>query len=208
MGSRVRAGGGALRGFRVRADTLRKSNSCSCAIVKSTWHGFAYSLLQEKELPCSSKCASPACLQCPRVFVTTRAFARPVFGNGLLARTCLHYWKCLSKGSALRDDAGLRPTCLGKCLRPPMCLRNDAGLRPTSLGDVFSHASCLRDGACLRPTCLRQLSSRANMASLLEVPWQGQCAWEVSSDAHVFSLREVSSPRMCLQTCLRLACVC
>ena len=78
---------------------------------------------------------------------------------------------------------------------------------------VFAHSHVSSRRHVLRPTCLRQLSSRTHMASLLEVPWQGQCAREVSSDAHASSHPEVSSPGKRLQTptclrCLRLACVC
>ena len=49
--------GGTSRGLsRGRARTpLEKMKSSSSAIVNRTWHGFAYSLLQKKELPCCSK---------------------------------------------------------------------------------------------------------------------------------------------------------
>ena len=50
----------------------------------------------------------------PYVFATTRAFARPVFGKCLLARSWLHFWTCLGKDSAL-----------GKCVREDTCLRDD-----------------------------------------------------------------------------------
>ena len=141
----------------------------------------------------------------PCVFATARVFARPVSGKS---------------GKCLRLPASLRPTlssemsslALGTCLRPPTCLHDDAVLARPVLGTCLHTPTCLRDDACLRPTCLRQLCSCACMASLLEMPWQGHCAREVSSDAHVSSHREMASTGVRLQTptclrCLRLACV-
>ena len=64
----------------------------------------------------------------PRVFLTTRAFARPVFGRCLLTCTWLHSGTCLGQSSALRKRFRT-PTCLrgaslpGTCLQTPRCLR-------------------------------------------------------------------------------------
>ena len=68
---------------------------------------------------------------CPRVFATTHAFTRHVFGNCLLAQTWLHHLKCRGKGSAL-----------GKCLRTP-----------TLLEPLSSPGMCLQTPTCIR--CLR-----------------------------------------------------
>ena len=169
----------------------------------------------------------------PRVFATTRVFARPVFARCLHTPTCLRddfarpvFGKCLRPTMCLRDNACLHPTCLchfarprvlattrifaqpvvAMCLRTPTCLRDDAGLRPTCLRKVSSHAHVSSRRRVLSPDLSSAIVfSRARMASLLEVPWQGQCAREVSSDPHVSSL---SSPGMCLLTprCLRRPC--
>ena len=60
-----------------------------------------------------------------RVFATTRAFARRVYGDCLLARTWPHSCECLGKG--LRSDAhvsSLQEVSLpGTCLQTPTCLR-------------------------------------------------------------------------------------
>ena len=133
--------------------------SCSYAIVNNDWHGLAYSLLQQKECPCSSKrtasrgrgCCRSMCR--PRVFATMSVFARRTFARCLRAPTCLRDDACL------RDDTCLHRTCLwevssrahvssvfarpifGTCLRTPMhvCSRRRVALPDLSSGNVFVH---------------------------------------------------------------------
>ena len=186
--------------------------SCSCAIVKSM--DLLAAFCERKNFP-----AVQNTLLLAVAAVVARYVAHMSLRRFRVCPTCLRDVSSPAHVSSQRrvSSPGLfsgsvfaRPRVLattrvfarpvfGKCLRPPTRLRNGACLRTPT---------CLRDDACLRPTCLRQLSSRAHMASQLEVPWRAR---EVLSDAHMSSLREVSSRGMSLQTptCLRcLACVC
>ena len=208
-----RRGGGNLAtvSSRGRARTrLGKIKSCSCAIVNHTWHGFAQSLLQKKELLCSSKhtasrgCGCRRSMCRPRVFATMSVFARRVFARCLRTPTCL------------RDDADLR---LGQRLHTPTRLRHDAGLRPTCLWEVSSHAhaSSPRRGSSpdlslgsvfARPPVFAttRVFARPVFGKCLRTPTRLRhdaglrptCLWEVSSHAHASSPRRGSSPDLSL----------
>ena len=73
----------------------------------------------------------------PRVFATTRALARPVFGKCLLGRSWLHFWTGLGKDSApgrcLRED-----TCLCDDTSPDTCLRRECVFRRPRVFAVFA----------------------------------------------------------------------
>ena len=204
---------------RRRARTrLGKIKSCSCAIVNSTWHGFAQRVLQKKQLPCSSKhtasrgCGCRRSMCRPGVFATMNVFARPVFGKRLRLPRCRS------------EDVCLRPTRLREVSSPayawpdpssgsvfarPRVFAMTRVLARLVFGKRLRPPTCLREDACIRSTCLRQLSSRAHMASLLEVRSRSVFgrprviaprsvfAGNVSPDVHVSSL---SWPGMCLLT--------
>ena len=139
-------------------------------------------------------------------------------------RTCLCHWCLRILGAptrlredadlhpptCLRNDAGLRLTCLnyrgvslpahvssrrvfarhvfGKCLRPPTCLRDDVGLRLTCLnsGRVFARPRVFAKtrifGRRVFGKCLRPPTCLREDAGL-----RLTCLREVSSPAHVSS---------------------
>ena len=74
-----------------------------------------------------SRCGCRRSMCRPRVFAAMSVFARPVFGTHLCPRVF----------AAMSVFA--RPV-FGTHLRPPTCLRDDAGLRPTCLREVSSPA--------------------------------------------------------------------
>ena len=177
-------------------------SSSSCAIVNSTWHGFAHSLLQNKELPCSSKHTASRGCGCRRsmcrprhVFATTRGFARRVFAS------------CLRTPSVFATTRVFARPVFTRCLRLPVCLRDGVGLGPTCLREVsspahvsspdlspaivFSRAHGFTTGSALA----RAVRSGSVFGRPRVFAPRSVFAGNVSSDAHVLR-------------CLRLACVC
>ena len=115
----------------------------------------------------------------PRVFATTRVFARPVFRKYLRPPTCL------------RDDAGLRPTCLQEVSSPTHVSSRRRGSSPDLSLGVFGTRlrppTCLRDDACPRPTCLWDVSSHAHVSSRRRLPSPNLSSATVFSREHGFS---------------------
>ena len=110
-------------------------------------------------------------------------------------RTSMHFtiqdtllFEVVEVAPARRGDvACLRATRLREVSSPAHVSSRQ---RVSSRRRVSSHVQA----SSLRRVPSPDLSSLAHMASLLEVPWQGQRAREVSSDAHVSSRQHVSSP--------------
>ena len=139
-------------------------------------------------------CLRPTCLReasgHPRVFATTRVFARPVLGTRLRAPTCLH------------DDASLPDLSSGRVLARPRVFTMTHDLaRP-----VFDNCLLI----LLARTWLHSLARAFRSGCLLfgrprVFAPRSVFSGNVSSDAHVSSL---SSPGMCLLTprCLRGPC--
>ena len=195
--------------------------SCSCAIVNSTWHVLAYSLLQQKERPCSSKHTTSRGCGC------RRSMCRPgVLTTGCVRPTCLRDREVSSRANVSS------PTCLREVssrahVSSPTRLKGGVFGRPR----VFA-ATWVFDG--LRQTCLREVSSPAQVSSRRRVSSPDLSSGSFFARPRVFTTarvfarpvfgtglhaprvfattRVLAGPvfrtRLCTPTCLRDACLC
>ena len=139
---------------------------------------------------------SPTCLQKGHgrantscVFAITHVFARPVCRKRLRTPRCLHQ-TCLREVSSTARESSRR------------------GLSSPDLSfEASSHAHVsLRRRVPSPDLSLAGVFRHAHMASPWEMSWPEQSTRAVSSDTHVFSLRDVSS-RKCVLKRLRVFAV-